>query len=352
MGKLYELKGYWTKYYAKYSRYIDKALQFVLALSVFLYINQHLEFSKLLANPIMAIVLSVICMLLPLPLTAILAMVVTFIQIVMVSTGMAIVAVALFLILYAFYFRYAQGKMVLLLLVPVAFMLKIPVVIPIVFGLLSGPIAILPLTGGAMVHYMIEYVQSNATLFQTVGDTELGKQILTYAQQFLMNPEMWCTIVALAVSFLLVYGVRRMSVDHSWELGIVVGILGNVNVMAYGFILMDIPITYTSLIIGSLVAILAGLVVKFFAFSVDYTRTEYLQFEDDEYYYHVKAVPKVSVATPKKTVKLIHERQKTGMIDTEQVRNMEFLEENQLTKQEIEESEIQRIIEEELKQEK
>ena len=99
MGKLYELKGYWTKYYAKYSRYIDKALQFVLALSVFLYINQHLEFSKLLANPIMAIVLSVICMLLPLPLTAILAMVVTFIQIVMVSTGMAIVAVALFLIL-------------------------------------------------------------------------------------------------------------------------------------------------------------------------------------------------------------------------------------------------------------
>ena len=200
--------------------------------------------------------------------------------------------------------------------------------------------------------YLFRLTLTKQTLFQTVGDTELGKQILTYAQQFLMNPEMWCTIVALAVSFLLVYGVRRMSVDHSWELGIVVGILGNVNVMAYGFILMDIPITYTSLIIGSLVAILAGLVVKFFAFSVDYTRTEYLQFEDDEYYYHVKAVPKVSVATPKKTVKLIHERQKTGMIDTEQVRNMEFLEENQLTKQEIEESEIQRIIEEELKQEK
>lgn len=350
MGKLYELKGYLMKYYAKYSRYIDKAIQFLLAFLVFTYISQHLKFSSLLASPIMAIILSVICMLLPMPLTAILAMVVIFIQIVMVSTGMAIVAVALFLILYAFYFRYAQGKMLVLLLVPVAFMLKIPVVVPIVLGLIGSPISILPITGGALVHYMIEYVQSNATLFQTAEETELGKQIITYAQQYLMNPEMWCIIVAFAATLLLVYGVRRMSIDHSWELGIVVGILGNVNVMAYGFILMDIPIAYSDLIIGSLVAIIVGTAVKFLVFSVDYTRTEYLQFEDDEYYYYVKAVPKVSVATPEKTVKLIHERQKTGVIDVEQIRNLEVFEEEPRTRQEIEESEIQRIIEEELKQ--
>ena len=42
-------------------------------------------------------------------------------------------------------------------------------------------------------------------------------------------------------------------------------------------------------------------------FSVDYSRTERVQFEDDEYYYYVKAVPKVVVATPEKTVKHITE---------------------------------------------
>ena len=47
-------------------------------------------------------------------------------------------------------------------------------------------------------------------------------------------------------------------------------------------------------------------VVEFFAFHVDYSRVEKVQFEDDEYYYYVKAVPKITVATPSKTVKRIN----------------------------------------------
>ena len=53
--------------------------------------------------------------------------------------------------------------------------------------------------------------------------------------------------------------------------------------------------------------ILLGLVLELVFFSVDYSRTERVQFEDDEYYYYVKAVPKVVVATPEKTVKHITE---------------------------------------------
>ena len=51
------------------------------------------------------------------------------------------------------------------------------------------------------------------------------------------------------------------------------------------------------------------MIVKLFVFSVAYTRTEYLQFEDDEYYYYIKAVPKVSVTAEEKTIKRINVRQ-------------------------------------------
>lgn len=353
MSKVFEFKGYLMKYYSKYSKYVDKALQFILAIMTFTYISQNIGFSEIASNPIMTVILSVICMLLPLPLTVVLATLAVLIQILTVSPGMAIVTLAVFVILYALYFRYAQGNTLLLLLVPIAFMLQIPIVVPIVFGLIGGPICILPISAGTIIHYMIEYVQSNATLLQSAGETQLGQQILTYAQQFLMNPEMWCTVIAFAVTLLLVYGVRRMSVDHSWEIAIIAGVLGNINVMAYGYIIMDIQISYISLIVGSVAAVIISLIVKLFVFSVDYTRTEYLQFEDDEYYYHVKAVPKVSVAIPEKTVKLIHERQKTGMIDTEQVKNLEQADADEaIAKQREEDSEIQRIIDEELKQEK
>jgi hypothetical protein len=59
-------------------------------------------------------------------------------------------------------------------------------------------------------------------------------------------------------------------------------------------------------IIGTVISALLMLVVEFFAFNLDYSRTEKVQFEDDEYYYYVKAVPKVTVATPERKVKKIN----------------------------------------------
>ena len=50
------------------------------------------------------------------------------------------------------------------------------------------------------------------------------------------------------------------------------------------------------------------MVIQFFLFNVDYSRTETMQFEDDEYYYYVKAVPKLTISTPDKVVKHISER--------------------------------------------
>ncbi len=47
-------------------------------------------------------------------------------------------------------------------------------------------------------------------------------------------------------------------------------------------------------------------VLQFLRCKVDYSRTEKVQFEDDEYYYYVKAVPKVVVAKPEKKVKQIN----------------------------------------------
>lgn len=343
MEKLFEIKGYLVKYYGKYSKYVDKVTQFLLALLTFTFINQNIGFSEIISNPIMTVILSLTCMLLPLPMTVVLATIATLMHLFTVSMGIAVVAVALFVVMYAFYFRFVPGKSIILLLVPIAFMFEIPVVIPIVFGLIGSPICILPISVGTVIYYMINYVNSYSTLLGTVGESGMMGQMTTYAQQLLMSREMWCTIIAFAITLLLVYSVRRMSVDYAWEIAIVAGALGNVNVMAYGYILIDIQLSYVSLIVGSIVAVIIAFVLKFFVFSVDYSRTEYLQFEDDEYYYYVKAVPKASVAIPEKTVKRINERQKTGVIDVEQIKEMERM------KQKEEDSEIQRIIDEELK---
>ena len=57
---------------------------------------------------------------------------------------------------------------------------------------------------------------------------------------------------------------------------------------------------------GILVSAVLALLLQISIFSLDYSRTEYVQFEDDEYYYYVKAVPKISIAVPQKKVKKIN----------------------------------------------
>ena len=60
------------------------------------------------------------------------------------------------------------------------------------------------------------------------------------------------------------------------------------------------------MILSTVISVLAGFVLEFFVFGGDYSRTERLEYEDDEYYYYVKAVPKAVVATSERSIKKIN----------------------------------------------
>ena len=76
--------------------------------------------------------------------------------------------------------------------------------------------------------------------------------------------------------------------------------------MLAGSSMMGISISVVPMIIFAVVAVLLGLVLEFFAYGGDYTRTERLEYEDDEYYYYVKAVPKALVTTSERSIKKIN----------------------------------------------
>ena len=44
MGKVFEIREYLLKFYAKYSRYIDWVFRFLLALLTFMFVNNHVAF--------------------------------------------------------------------------------------------------------------------------------------------------------------------------------------------------------------------------------------------------------------------------------------------------------------------
>ena len=322
MDNIYVIRERIEAVYGKHSKSFDKAFQFILAMITFTMINQNTGFMKSLSSPVISLGLAVVATFLPPAVMVVLATILLLAHTLAASIGIFAVSALIFLIMYIFYIRLAPKMAFVVLLTPIAFALKIPFVVPVACALIYTPVSLVPMGCGTVVYYMMEYLKKISAASKTSGSKAMLAEISTYVQKVFQNKEMWLYIVVFIIGFFIIYTIRRQELDHAWKIGIIAGAIANVVVTAMGSIALGVNTSYGPLIIGNIVAAVAGLVLELFLFSVDYARSERLQFEDDEYYYYVKAIPKVAMTTPEKTVKKINERQETEIIDAEAVKRL------------------------------
>jgi len=191
-------------------------------------------------------------------------------------------------------------------------MLKIPYVVPVALGLFGGVASIVSVSFGVIISYLVEYTEMNASTITSMGSETMMSKLRFVLDGLINNKAMFITVIAFAVTLILVYIIRRMSVDYSWTIAVIAGILTDVVILLIGDLLMDLNYNIFGIILGSVVAGAICFVLQFLFFNLDYKRTENVQFEDDEYYYYVKAVPKITVSTPDKKVKKINSKKGTS----------------------------------------
>lgn len=306
MSALLEMRERLRDFYSKHEVYLVPLFKFLLALISLLCINGNIGFmDKLSGNIIIPLVVALMCSFLPMNFIVIISAAFVCGHLYAVSLECAIVAVALFLLMFILYFRFSPKDTVVVLLLPLCFALKIPYVIPIAVGLLSTPVSVVSVSCGTIVYYLIQYIKINSQTISTLETEEAVAKFRYVIDGILGNKEMMITIVAFAAVVIAVYFIRRLSVDHAWTIAMCVGAVMGVVILLIGDLAYDTHISIGFLILGMIISLLLAKVLQFFAFNVDYSRTEYVQFEDDEYYYYVKAVPKNSVAQAQVKVKKI-----------------------------------------------
>ena len=306
MSNLFVLKEQLQAFYARYSKEVDKIVHFLLAFIVFYLINSKIGYMEAVSNPIVALILALICAFLPGTLTVLAAAVLILIHIFALSMGVMAVTAALFAIMFIFYFRFTPETSMIVLLVMVAYLFKIPFAVPISFALMGTPSCIIPIIFGTMIYSMISYLETSATA--VTGASGMAGEISLFASRILQNKEMWIYIASFVVAVLVVYTLRKSEFDQSWKIAVASGAVADIIVIVAGSIVFSTPIDYVTLIFGNMISVALALILEFFIFSVDYSKAEKFQYEDDEYYYYVKAIPKVSVAVPEKRVKKISRR--------------------------------------------
>ena len=188
------------------------------------------------------------------------------------------------------------------------FFLKVPYVIPLFVGLSGSLVSIVPVSCGVCIYYIMMYLKQNAGVLAGSTMSEMAERFIVIVQSLFGNQLMWVMAAAFAAGVLVVFLIRNLSVDYSWSIAIIAGVITQLVVIFIGDFYFNLPVAIGPMILGILVSVVLALVYQFFVFAVDYTRTEYLQYQDDDYYYYVKAVPKITVSQPDVKVHRISSR--------------------------------------------
>lgn len=306
MTKLLEYKDKIIHFYEEYETYMYPVFKFVVALVTFLVINSSIGFMTTISTFPVALILSLICCLLPQNGTIWIAAVVIVADMYALSAEVALTTVVLLAVIYFIYFRFAPKDSIGALLTPIAFKLNVPYIMPVGTGLLGEAYSVISVVCGTVVYYFLNGIHKNSTTLATAlteDKTGSTSKFSVSVGQLLGNKEMFLVIGIFVAASLVVYFIRRTTVDHAWSIAIAAGILIEVLGLFAGYLILGITGKTANLIIGGILSLVIGAVLQFFFMNLDYARTERVQFEDDEYYYYVKAVPKKTVAVPEKTVK-------------------------------------------------
>ena len=308
MTTMYEIREQMKELYSRYDIYIMTLLKFVLGLFCFFMINGKIGYMEKLDNFAVPVLLSLLCSFLPVNCMVMFAALLILAHLFALSLEVAAVAGAIFLVLLLLYFVIAPQHGYLLILTPLLFSLKLPYAVPLIMGLTGTPIVMVPVSCGVGVYYILHFAAVNASAFGASESESMGDRVKFMIEYMAGNKEMMLTVFAFAAVLCIVYILRRMSMDYAWQIAIGAGALTNVLIFLIGDFALNISGSILGLLLGTVCSVAAAFVVQFFVFSVDYTGTRKIQFEDDEYYYYVKAVPKITISAEDKQVKEIHSR--------------------------------------------
>ena len=158
MTGLLETREYLKSFYAKNEIYVNPCVKFLLALISIIIINSTMGYMALLKNPIVILVMALMCSFMPKNFVVILGALWILLHSLSLAMECAVVMAAVIAIMFLLYFRFTPKHTIVVLLTPLMFALRVPYAMPVALGLLSTPVAAVSLSCGVVVYYMMKFM--------------------------------------------------------------------------------------------------------------------------------------------------------------------------------------------------
>jgi len=288
MGNLRErLKAF----YADYSFYILPVMKFALALGIYVLINNRLGYMEALNRLFILVILAAISALLPFNATVMIgiALIVAHCFGLGVETGLF--ALVLYVVLVLLYFRFVPRDALVMLMTPVAGILHMEAVVPLCLGLVRGPESALSAACGLVSWQFVEIVHDEIAPLKEADAGMLN--VLQSIPASLFSPKLLLCVIASAAATVLVALIVRHMTTYTRLRAVIAGAVLYLVIMLVGGVAVGVELNDPAIVAGTAASAAVALFLNMFVYSVDYRQSRFIQFEDDDYYYYVKAIPKM-----------------------------------------------------------
>lgn len=315
MMTLLEIRTKIKTIYQKFSMIILPLFKFVIAYLVFTQINKEVGYDPRFTSTLVVLLISLVSAIAPWAVMVFFSLALVLAHVYFASKFLAIFVLAVFLILYCLFLRFSPKQGLAAVIIPLLAPYNLHFAVPMYLGLTQSPLSIFASLTGVVIYRMFAIIKQLADKEITMKLDDVLQFFTDVVDKFLADKEMIAVAVIFALVIVVIYLIRRFSFDYSSEIALAAGAV--VNIVA--FLIADMKIGMSASV-GSIIlmSLLSGVIVFImltFKRILDFTAVERVQFEDDDYYYYVKAVPKINV--PEKTHKVKHITKKSEEFEAE-----------------------------------
>jgi hypothetical protein len=293
-------------YYKRYEAPVNYLLKFIMGFIIFSSINGFFSslgvpYSTALNNFAAVLFAALLTAVIPITWVFMLAWLFICVHIFSFSLELAVFTALILLCLMLFYIRVFPKESYLIILLLVCFKFNIPYAVPLIAGLFFGLGALGALIAGTLVWHCAVNMEKLAVAGTVIDDVNVLELPSTLADNYKMAAELlsdgyWIYIaLAFVVTAIVVHIVSKMPFDYSMEASVALGAVVLVITMLIGIVAGDIPFNGFFMILSVIISSMITLVCNFMYVILDYPSVERVSFQDDDYVYYVKAVPKIVI---------------------------------------------------------
>lgn len=274
--------------YRTHGMWVDLFIKACLTLSIVLLVNFNIGGIPVLSNYLILTPVAIIVGLLPTFLTVACVTIFIVVNLYYISVGTAVIYGVIAVVLGVLCGLFSPRNLYLTAITLVTCLCGGIYAVPMILGVIVNSFGLLSVITGVSLYTLIH---TAAVLQKALKKADMSDGMILYIESILNNTELLIAFVAVFIGFIVCSSLKKTQITESWKLGIITAFMINLAVVFIG-VIMSVKISMLNVIMFSVIGLIVAFLLEGLLHDVEYKSMKYVEFEDGEYYYYVKAVPK------------------------------------------------------------